>query len=238
MTHVMPIDVAIAVTAMVIVPGISAWSGVRLAATPPENHRLAPRYWWIIVRSVAIMVLVLQSWTRFGRPFAALGLDLPVNFWGRAGFGIDAGIVVYYWYAIVRRKRSVEEIQLTRERLRRMKSDRMLPRTVGEYRLFAVVAVLGSVAEELLYRGFLIWFFAPVVALFGAVLLSSAAFSLGHAYLGRDGMVRTAAIGIVFGLAYVLTRSLWWLMLAHVTVNLFGVPLQRRLQRDVAPQSG
>lgn len=236
MAHYTPIDMFIAATAIVIIPAVSAWSGKRLAVETVENRRLAPRYWWIILRSVAIMLLILVAWARLARPVAALGLSVPVNLWGRVGFGIDAGIAAYYLYAIVLRKRSVEELRRTRDRLRRMKSDRMLPRTAGEYRLFAAVAVLGSVAEELLYRGFLIWFFAPVVGTFGAVVLSSAAFSLGHVYLGRVGMVRTAAIGTVFGFAFVLTRSLWWLMLAHVTVNLFGAPLQRRLRQDVAPQ--
>jgi membrane protease YdiL (CAAX protease family) len=97
------------------------------------------------------------------------------------------------------------------------------------------MAIVGS-CEELVYRGFLIWFLAPATGLVVAVLLSAAAFGFAHGYRGASGIVRTAGIGVAFGTAPAVTHSLWWLVVAHVIVNLFAVPLPRRLQHGVATQ--
>ncbi len=117
-----------------------------------------------------------------------------------------------------------------------MQSDRILPQTRGEHLLFIAMATIGSSCEELVYRGFLIWFFSPIAGLAGAILISSIAFGLAHAYLGRLAMVRTGGVGVVLGVAYVLSRSLWWLMLAHILLNLNSWALHWRSQRDLVAQ--
>jgi membrane protease YdiL (CAAX protease family) len=40
----------------------------------------------------------------------------------------------------------------------------------------------------------------------------------------------------VLGVAYVLSKSLWWLMLAHILLNLNSWALHWRSQRDLAAQ--
>jgi len=231
------VDFIIAFIALAIIPLMSAWTGRSLALSSVADRTLVPRYVWVIVRSVVLILLIGAAWLRLARSFAMLGLDIPVSVWGRVGFAIDAVVASYYAYAILLRRRSERELDAVRERLRRMNSDRMLPKTRVEFALFPVVAVAGSIAEELLYRGFLIWFFSPILGLIGAVLASSFAFSLGHAYLGWRGVVRTAVIGLAFATAFAITHSLWWLMIAHITANMSGLPLQRRLQAVVEPRT-
>jgi CAAX protease family protein len=88
------------------------------------------------------------------------------------------------------------------------------------------MALVGSVTEEILYRGFL----TLLAGLWGAVLISSIAFGLGHIYQGWMGVVRTSCIGLAFGVAYALTNSLWWLMLAHTMFKSFGGLVAWRLR--------
>lgn len=64
-----------------------------------------------------------------------------------------------------------------------------------------------------------------------AVLLSSVLFGLGHAYQGIVGILRTAIIGLAFGAGCALTKSLWWLVVAHVIVSLCAVAFARRLSQ-------
>lgn len=79
--------------------------------------------------------------------------------------------------------------------------------------------------EELLFRGYLI---NRILALghggpgnerrvWGlALLLSSAAFGLGHAYQGAAGVILTASIGLGLGLIYRSSgRNLWTVILTH-----------------------
>lgn len=185
---------------------------------------------WVLGRSLVLAALVLGAWIRLGRPFEGLGLDVPVHRTGQFGFILDGVIAAYYLYVVVLRRRSKEQLEAVRARLERLHSMRMLPTSSVEYLLFPWVAIVGSAVEEILFRGYLLWFLAPLVGVTWAVVISAVAFGLAHAYLGRIGMARTAAIGLTFGVAYVATHSLWWLMMAHATVNLFGLPLQRHLQ--------
>jgi len=63
-------------------------------------------------------------------------------------------------------------------------------------------------------------------------MISSVLFGFGHAYQCWIGMLRTAFIGLAFAIAYALTHSLWWLMLAHIAVNLFGGLFAWKLMRQ------
>ena len=58
----------------------------------------------------------------------------------------------------------------------------------------------------------------PVVAL----LPSSLAFGLVHAYQGKLGIVVTALIGVIFGLAVLQTGALLPVMLAHTLIDLIA----------------
>ena len=93
------------------------------------------------------------------------------------------------------------------------------------------MAVTASPFEELLCRGFLMWFFAPFAGLWCAAALSSLLFGIGHAYQGWRGILRTTLIGLAFATAYALTHSLWWLMVAHIAFNLLGGLFAWRLKR-------
>ncbi|MFC1580264.1 CPBP family intramembrane glutamic endopeptidase [Thermodesulfobacteriota bacterium] len=77
-----------------------------------------------------------------------------------------------------------------------------------------------GVCEELIFRGFLYSFIrrytinARVI-----VVVSSVAFGLIHWSLGLHVVLITSAIGAVFMVAYLITRSLPAIMLAHFAIN-------------------
>jgi membrane protease YdiL (CAAX protease family) len=217
--------------------GIPAWSlfGGRWYARRTHGSRSA-RYWLIAIRGVALSVLVIVAWRQAGRPLSMLGLDLPVGIPGRVGFLIDIPIVGYYLASIQFRRRSRDHLAAARDRLRRLGTYDMLPQTTGEFAVYPIAAVAGSAFEELLYRGFLIGGLTPVLGAAGAVAMSSLLFGLGHLYQGRIGVVRTAVIGLAFGVAFTLTHSLWWLLIAHAAANLSGILLARRILSE-SPES-
>ncbi|MBN1613729.1 MAG: CPBP family intramembrane metalloprotease [Deltaproteobacteria bacterium] len=77
-----------------------------------------------------------------------------------------------------------------------------------------------AIVEEIVFRGYLHTFLGrftqnPVAI----VMLSSALFGLIHWSLGLHAIVITASIGAIFMIAYIKTRSLPAIMLAHFAVN-------------------
>ncbi len=99
----------------------------------------------------------------------------------------------------------------------------LLPVSTAERGLFAVVAAGAGIAEELAFRGFLLFYFArflPGAGVPVAVLASSAAFGLGHLYQGVRGVVLTAALGLFLAALYVLSGSLLVPIVVHAALDL------------------
>ena len=222
------IDFLLVLIALAAIPALSILAGRTYARTPRRELNLVRRYWFIIIRGFFVSLLIIYCWNWTERPYSSLGLDIPIGYRGRIGFIFDAVLACYYVYALLVRKLSPERIAAARERL---SSYLILPETRREFALFPCVGITGSIFEELLYRGFLIWFFTPLAGMWGAALLSSLTFGVGHAYQGWIGIVRTTFIGFCFATGYVLTQSLWWLIVAHILISIFGDLFARRLMR-------
>ena len=77
-----------------------------------------------------------------------------------------------------------------------------------------------GILEELVFRGFLHDFLRRYTTNPAAIVtVSAAAFGLIHWSQGLNAVLVTAVIGAVFMLAYLRTRSLPAIMLAHVMIN-------------------
>lgn len=99
----------------------------------------------------------------------------------------------------------------------------LLPRSAAERRWFAAVAVTAGATEELLYRGVVtLWFGQtwPGLGLGGALVGSSVAFGLAHAYQGPLGVGLTGLAGYAFGVLYAATGSLLLPVVVHALLDL------------------
>jgi len=223
------LDLVLLLLAVLVMPALSALSGRKLARLPPEKRNLPARYWQTIARGWIVAGILLAYWHWMGRPFAALGLDWPIGVKGRLGFGFDALIVAALLIHASRLPRLLRgDLDKARRALKQVK---ITPRTNGELALFMLVAITAGVWEELLYRGFLIWFLMPFAGMIGAAILSSVIFGLAHAYQGWRGIAVTTAIGLALAILYLATNSLWWLMLAHALIDINGGIVAFRLAR-------
>ena len=77
-----------------------------------------------------------------------------------------------------------------------------------------------GIFEELIFRGYMHTFISRYTKnSFAIVVISAVAFGLIHWSLGLHGVLITSSIGAVFMIAYLRTRSLPAIMLAHFVVN-------------------
>lgn len=101
--------------------------------------------------------------------------------------------------------------------------DAMVPRTQRERRWFVAVALTAGVCEELVLRGFLLFFLAdllPQANWIALVALAAAVFGLAHLYQGAAGVASTFALGLAFGTVYLATGSLLPGMVLHALLDL------------------
>lgn len=95
-----------------------------------------------------------------------------------------------------------------------------LPVNESEKRWFIYgLSVSAGICEELLFRGFLLYYFSSTVGVIGAVAISSVLFGLCHAYQGNSYIVRTALIGAVLCAVYLLSGSLILVIGIHIAID-------------------
>jgi membrane protease YdiL (CAAX protease family) len=212
-------DVVLFFVAVAALPAYSIYSGSRMARG--SGGTLVSRYWLTVVRGVAVTMLVLALWRWSHRPLDALGLGLPLPPASRYCLALVGILGLAMAAQIAMFDRIVKPRRLAK--LRSQLADiKILPRNGGELCIFLLVAVMAGIWEEVLYRGFLIWFLAPYASLWGAVVLSTTAFALGHLYQGWRGIPRAGLLGLLFAVGYVATASLWWLIALHALVDVYG----------------
>jgi membrane protease YdiL (CAAX protease family) len=96
----------------------------------------------------------------------------------------------------------------------------------GEVILAIVLVIVVAVAEETIFRGYLILRFENILnSPFWAVLLSTVVFSLGHGYEGTSGVVTVGALGAVFAIIYLWRKSLVAPMVMHFLLDFLGIVL-------------
>jgi membrane protease YdiL (CAAX protease family) len=92
--------------------------------------------------------------------------------------------------------------------------------------LAIVLVVVVAIAEETIFRGYMILRFRALTGGAGwAVLLSAVVFSLGHGYEGTAGVVTIGAMGLVFALTYAWRKSLVMPMTLHFLQDFMSIVL-------------
>jgi len=116
----------------------------------------------------------------------------------------------------------------------------LMPRTPAEKAwALLLVAPTAALAEEFLYRGYLLTVIAHALHSVGwAWGLSSVAFGLAHLYQRPNGMIRAAALGALLGWPVVRTGSLYPAMAAHFLIDAvaFGWLGPRMLKSEISAQ--
>lgn len=164
-----------------------------------------------------LTVVVLGLWVRLRRPWGSLGL-VPHVTWGLIGVGLGLVIVVMM---VARQRRHALEDDEALERLRgRFRHvQRMLPTTPAELSAFYRLSITAGICEELLYRGYVIWYLSHALSFWPAALASSVVFGLGHAYQGPRGMMLTGAVGMFMAGVYWVSGSLLAPMVLHAAMD-------------------
>ena len=180
--------------------------------------------WTFTVAAIAI-------WMQFARPWGGIRLGLPHGWRLAVGsvFVIAAvGLVIIQLWSVARLP--VERRIAARPKLAKVAF--VLPHTQREQRWFLALSVTAGFCEELLYRGYLPWFFAPWLGSIGAMALVVVLFGLGHAYQGRSGAVRATLAGAFMAALVLVTDSLIPAMIVHALIDIGSGTLGYWLLRD------
>ena len=181
-----------------------------------------------VTSAVTILVLGVSSLALGSRlvGMEAMGLRIEpgrvANTIAWSAGTLALGITTLWFFLVLRKRGGWRESRLVRE---------LMPVTRREKGLYAGLSFCAGLGEELAYRGYAI----PAVIVAGgsapaALAVTSVAFAVLHSYQGVLGVVRTGVVGVIMGVVFLHTGSLWPPMVAHVLIDLaVGFVLADRL---------
>jgi membrane protease YdiL (CAAX protease family) len=177
-----------------------------------------------------LLVMASLLWWTAGRPWSGLGL-----YWSSDpawAIGVAGAFVVLAILVLLRQLREVGLTDgLTASRLHdRLGSlEAVVPRTAPELRRFYAVSFTAGVVEEVLWRGYLIWYLSQFWSLGIAALASTLAFGVAHGYQGWRQVPSIIAVGAALAGLYLLTGTLWASIALHIAIDV----LQGRLGYEI-----
>ena len=165
----------------------------------------------------ALTAAVLLVWELRSRDWGVLGLVPRAT---PAALVLAALAVAAVVVVVVQRRRTLasrQAMEHVRHQLRHV--ERMLPHGPIELRRFFALAATAGICEELLYRGYLLWYLERWIGWVPAIAVAAVIFGFGHLYQGRRGILTTALVGIVFCAIYLVSGSLYLGMLLHALAD-------------------
>lgn len=216
--------------------GLFGFRRIQLAS-PGERPRVRRSvYRQAIAIQWTLVLAALVIWVAFQRVWDERGIGLVPRFgWGLAG--VTVGMIAA-GLAVVRQRRQAlgDDEALAHLRERMVKLEPMLPHTREELTLFLKLSVTAGICEEVLYRGYVIWYLSHWFPIWPAAALASVVFGVGHAYQGLRGVITTGFVGAFLAAVYILTGSLYAGMIMHALMDAHsGHLLQRAYEREPAP---
>lgn len=213
-------------TILIVLYPLYSWNETRkvrrkVASTPDWTFDTVSEYKLTIGYLVALSTLCVVIWMSQTRDLGTLGLGLgatPLRLTAGAVLAL-VGIGMTHLQTLQMRKQ-----ENAREQLEAQFGDIafFLPKTRQELDWFYLLSFAAGVCEEILYRGYLIWYFALWVGSVPALFASSIAFGVAHSYQGATNIPRTAFVGLWMGVMYLVSGSLWIPMLTHFIVDVMG----------------
>lgn len=218
------LDHLLAVALVLALPAYSAWDVPRLArriAADPLNARTND-YVWNMVILWGLTLALISAWWWAGRPLRDVGLRLPDTATAWASTVLITGAAIAFFVQQASSVlRSPDARAKVRKHLESQPSVRtVLPATPREARVFYAVAITAGICEEVLYRGFLLWYFQLLVPGVVAIAAAVLAFGVAHAYQGMRGILATGLAGAIAMAVYLLTGSLLAPIVLHAALDL------------------
>ena len=174
-----------------------------------------------ILRDLALVSLILFFIWRNKESIPWIGWTFK-NVWKEIGLGIGLYIPFFFAAGLFESALRVAGLSVPSTPLPSF----MAARGMAEFLLAIVLVAVVALAEETIFRGYLILRLKAITASpAAAVLLSAAIFSLGHGYEGSAGVLTVGMMGAIFAVVYLWRGSLIAPMIMHFLQDFIGIVL-------------
>jgi membrane protease YdiL (CAAX protease family) len=175
----------------------------------------------VMLRDLALVSLILFFLWRNGEPLERLGWNF-MNGWKDVALGVGLFIPMFLGAALLDHFLQAAGFSAPATPIPSF----LTAKGGAEIILAAVLVVVVALAEETIFRGYLLLRFQGLkMRPVWAALLSAFIFSLGHGYEGSSGVMTVGAMGLVFALVYLWRGRLVAPMVMHFLQDFIGIVL-------------
>ena len=193
-----------------------------------EAKRIAS-YKQVIMTWGGFAACVLAMWVVFDREWVELGFLLPDVVPMVVGLVVSAVIISLVVIPMRKQSQSREGASEFMNQVGEMVL--FMPASTAEESWFKAVSVNAGLVEELIFRGYLIWYLGHFMGPWWAAVIAVFLFGLGHIYQGLKMLPGILFISAVAVTLYVYTGSLLVPVLFHVFLDALQGHYIARIQR-------
>ncbi len=217
----------------------------KIAGAQMTSRDRIATYWGNSAFLYAMALVALLVWWFQGRAWSAIGFAWPQP----ATIAVVAGLTIVFlvWYATdwIWQLMPREKLKETSRRWRHLTP--FMPTNQTEVWHGMHMSVCAGVTEEIVFRGFLINYFATLFAgqnlfeishplsswaVWLAIMLPGLLFGMAHLYSGWSGVIRIVWLAALFGAIYVVSRSLLVVVILHIFIDVVACWLSPWIMRQ------
>ena len=199
---------------------IEAVASIRWLRREVAKDELGARMRWYartIIWEWSAAAVLVAWWGFAGRSPGTLGFSWPSGTGFAVCLGLTLGAIALLAAQARSARRDPASVVRALDGLDAIRG--FLPHTEAELRRFYKVGVTAGIVEELIYRGFVMWYVASYAPVWLAIAASAVLFGAGHLYQGVNGAIRVVALGLVAGALYWGSGSIWLPMVLHAALD-------------------
>jgi len=169
-----------------------------------------------------LCIITIVIWISNDRSFNELRLDFSFSWVVLISillFVITPFIFVLLFRSI---KNDDKQRAAIKDKFDNVAAGEFLPRSKKEFKWFVFLSITAGICEEILFRGYLIWYFESFGNTIIAIVLSSILFGAAHLYQGIKGFIRAGSFGFILALILVWTDSLLIPIYIHIAGDVYN----------------
>lgn len=173
----------------------------------------------LVLWLLAVVVMGIWYWNE--RPWSLMGFQKIVN--QPMTWVATAAFVVFYALEVIQNYFHKDQQQKTFEQWEH--NIPFLPESYRELPAYTLLCLSAAICEEIMYRGFMVnYFINPMKDGFPwiAVVFPAVMFSIAHFYQGYEAMGKIFILSALFGVIFIVSKSLLIVVFLHFLIDLFG----------------
>jgi membrane protease YdiL (CAAX protease family) len=106
-----------------------------------------------------------------------------------------------------------------------------IPKTKIEFEWFIILSISAGICEEIIFRLFLFEFLNETSHLLVAFVLTNIVFAITHIATGKQNLINSFILGLLFSAIYYFTKNIWIAVFLHIAIDINAGILAYRLNK-------